>query len=635
MSQPHQIRRLILDVAVEPPADARQVQARVTSLCHGPLADALDEACTGTDKADRHLLIPRLELDLGRISAQDLDTLPHRVGRALRRRLQETVAEATASSESTRDEKAESPELRTAPAHLAAILRNFFTHGTLRWPARPWAIRQDFIDTCVEWLEDAGERRWLLRQIAERPSVRGRLLGQFDDEEFDRVLAVLAGEPIEHIHRLRSRVRGYTANLRTPGAGAASGPAAENEVVLESLLVQRQKGSEAALPSPATHRAAALRSFFLSGDRSGAAGLWQNRDRFVDACLEWLEDADERRWLRRQVARHPAVRRRLTQQFDAHEFRRLCATLMEVPPARIDQLREPAERFLERLLAGPQPAPSLTTESGMLVPEPIVLALLARDANETTILAALEEQLAADLQQIFRDRDQGSADLARVVRQAADALPPLAPLLASLARRTEKQPATTASREPQTRPHPTKSTESEPTEPNEDRTGEFPIENAGLVLLGYFLPALFENLDLIDDGRFRDMEARLHAVQLSQFLVTGRRLNPEYELTLNKVLCGLPLQAPVPLDVGLTDEETEEGEALLRSAIEHWKTLKNTSPDGLREGFLRRPGILAESPDEWTLQVERRGPDVLLETVPWTYGVIRYDWSDKPLVVEW
>jgi len=161
------------------------------------------------------------------------------------------------------------------------------------------------------------------------------------------------------------------------------------------------------------------------------------------------------------------------------------------------------------------------------------------------------------------------------------------------------------------------------------------LEHAGLVLLHPFLEYFFKELDLLKDGSFNDDEARALAIHLLNYLATGRENPPEYELVFEKYLCGMDLEAPVERVLPLSQSMKIESESLLRAAIGHWRALKNTSPDGLREGFLQRPGKLVLNEFQHRLIVEGKTHDVLLAYLPWGYGVIKLPWLVKPLYVDW
>lgn len=163
-----------------------------------------------------------------------------------------------------------------------------------------------------------------------------------------------------------------------------------------------------------------------------------------------------------------------------------------------------------------------------------------------------------------------------------------------------------------------------------------PVYAAGAVLLHPYLPMFFERLGLLaGPGEFRDEACRQRAVLLAHFLATGQQDAPEPETTLFKLLCGLPLNTPIPRSANIQPQEQQEAEALLRSVISHWGKLGNTSPDGLREGFLTRSGLLQPQGQHWRLQVETSGIDILLQDLPWTLSRVRTPFMASLLTVEW
>jgi hypothetical protein len=159
------------------------------------------------------------------------------------------------------------------------------------------------------------------------------------------------------------------------------------------------------------------------------------------------------------------------------------------------------------------------------------------------------------------------------------------------------------------------------------------IENAGLVLLHPFLVRFFLSLGIADQDELLQPE---RALCLLHYLATGQSIVPEYELVLPKILCNIPLPAPVETDLDLSGPEKDEACALFQAVIRHWDALGNTSPDGLRETFLLRPGRVSRRYDgDWLLQVERKTCDILLDQLPWGIGMIKLPWMEKMLWVEW
>lgn len=159
------------------------------------------------------------------------------------------------------------------------------------------------------------------------------------------------------------------------------------------------------------------------------------------------------------------------------------------------------------------------------------------------------------------------------------------------------------------------------------------IAGAGAVLLAPFLPQLFSNLGWADGKVLKQADK---AAVMVHYLVWGRDDYHEWELLLPKLLCGLPLEALVPSGaVQLAGDERTAADELLQSAIAHWAVLKSTSPDGLRDAFLQREGRLTEKAGAWRLLVQPAAHDVLLQHLPWTFGIARLPWMEEPLYVDW
>ena len=161
------------------------------------------------------------------------------------------------------------------------------------------------------------------------------------------------------------------------------------------------------------------------------------------------------------------------------------------------------------------------------------------------------------------------------------------------------------------------------------------VKNAGIVLLAPFLKPFFKELNLLKEDVWKNREAAFKGVHLLKFLSNGQTKTPEYSLVLEKILCGVSVDMPVPFDMVLEDKEIQEAESLLKAVIQHWKILKNTSIDGLRETFLKRDGLLTKKEDGWLLQVEQKTLDVLLDKIPWGYSTISLPWNSYLVFVEW
>lgn len=164
------------------------------------------------------------------------------------------------------------------------------------------------------------------------------------------------------------------------------------------------------------------------------------------------------------------------------------------------------------------------------------------------------------------------------------------------------------------------------------------IENAGLVLMHPFLAPFFERVQLCLAGSFINQETQQRAVLLTQYIVRPEEEIPEYALTLNKLLCGYPVEQTLASRITVSGEESAEIGDLLKTVTDHWKmrgVAVNTTADHLRMAFLQRPGKLTRRTHDWLLQVEQKSYDIVLSGLPWGIARIRCPWMADTLCVEW
>lgn len=161
------------------------------------------------------------------------------------------------------------------------------------------------------------------------------------------------------------------------------------------------------------------------------------------------------------------------------------------------------------------------------------------------------------------------------------------------------------------------------------------INQAGLILLHPFLPVFFEKTNLLENDNWKSPAHQRRAVLLCNYLVTGENICEEIGLELHKILCGLPLETPIENEIELNEIELKAIENLLKSVLEHWKALKNTSSDELRGSFLVRQGKLSHKNKQWLLQVKQCPYDMLLDHLPWGKSMIQNKFMPEILRVEW
>lgn len=165
-----------------------------------------------------------------------------------------------------------------------------------------------------------------------------------------------------------------------------------------------------------------------------------------------------------------------------------------------------------------------------------------------------------------------------------------------------------------------------------------PIDDAGLVLLWPFIPHLLRHCELMVDDAFVDARAQAQAVALLEHCARGRVELVEYQLVLDKILCGLApddVLAPLDPEQPVAPALLTEADRMLEAVIAHAEILRDMSIDTLRAAFLRREGLLKIRDGSWLLQVESQTHDIVLERFPWSFAWVKLPWMPDPMQVEW
>ncbi|GMQ30009.1 contractile injection system tape measure protein [Algoriphagus confluentis] len=163
----------------------------------------------------------------------------------------------------------------------------------------------------------------------------------------------------------------------------------------------------------------------------------------------------------------------------------------------------------------------------------------------------------------------------------------------------------------------------------------YQIRNAGLVLAAPYFPFFFEGLDLTRNRKFISEQAQLRAVLLTQALLGTTSELEEGDLVLNKILCGVGLDLPIPLELIPNKPEQEEILNLLDSMAKNWTVLKSTSGKSMAKGFFFRTGMIRKVDQGFQLQIERNPIDLLVDRLPWTISIIKLPWMSQTLFTQW
>ena len=169
----------------------------------------------------------------------------------------------------------------------------------------------------------------------------------------------------------------------------------------------------------------------------------------------------------------------------------------------------------------------------------------------------------------------------------------------------------------------------------EKEHGEIAVQNAGQVLFLPFLKSFFDHFKWLEEDSALKDEHRIKAVQTVHFCATGREDFFEAEMILEKYICGLGLDTPIPAESFLNKEIIGEANHMLKEVLRHWGVLKNTSLEGLRQMFFQRDGKLIAAGRNFRLIIEQKPQDLLLERIPWNYSMIKLPWMKSLLTVEW
>lgn len=163
--------------------------------------------------------------------------------------------------------------------------------------------------------------------------------------------------------------------------------------------------------------------------------------------------------------------------------------------------------------------------------------------------------------------------------------------------------------------------------------GQF-LQNAGLILIHPFLKTFFEHCNLLNpkNQELTDPELCAH---LLHYVATGKTNTPEYEMTFEKFLCHIPANQTINRHRKLSRIHKMQAKNLIDSVKHNWNPMKNSSTALLQNEFFQRPGKLVITDYDYTLTVERKAQDILLDKLSWGIGLVKLPWKDRFVFVNW
>ena len=620
----HIVKRLVIDLElVEPGTEGVALQGMVSEICREKVVPAMERLFGQLSGDGEVFTIDRLELDLGSISPDRLEgDLPGMVEEALFRELGDRIATARADYRRRGEYGAAAGDpdvlLSTRADSQIRAVSWFLKTGQL-----PWNTSSTFSEIFGEVL--AGPREVVaavLQEELQHAVQRERFISQCPDEMVVEALTACVDSRVfrrvnrESFKQLLHLVPGLVTALFEPGALPWTRSRIRREVwaqILDALFPTVRPAS-----APDTEWLQRTVREVIEGSLGRAGGSSADTEARLNRLL---------RSVRRSGAGGSGVDR---------DLRRMIAgavqdLLLEIERSRLD---------------------SLSVDPGS-------------DGRDTEGGAGSEEEGAGSEDKTDKHGSSSEADkrsggdtsadspeeIGKTGRSDRQAGSPgkAAPLSGEPVARWDGRSGFTkdnlqrSSGEKDQRKGPGKEVQSVLAGQAAERSGPAPLvkdgfaRNAGLVILHPFLPHFFTQLGLAEKRQFVSDESKQRAVHLLQWLAAGKLETPEEELLLNKLMCGLEPEFPVPSGIEIISAEMEECKNLMSHVLHLWRALKSSSPEAIRTTFLQRDGLIGREgfSGGWKVTVERNTFDVLLDQLPWGISMIKLPWNPWLIHVEW
>ncbi|OCQ52489.1 hypothetical protein Ppb6_02225 [Photorhabdus australis subsp. thailandensis] len=160
------------------------------------------------------------------------------------------------------------------------------------------------------------------------------------------------------------------------------------------------------------------------------------------------------------------------------------------------------------------------------------------------------------------------------------------------------------------------------------------VSNAGCMILWPLLPTFFTTFGLLDKNKFISLEAQREAVCLLDWLIWAEDEIPAWRLTLNKVICGLPVNDNALWRVPEPEQQTIISQ-WLEKIIMQLPAWKKMGASDVRYLFLQRSGELSGLESGIKIHVKPEIYDALLTDWPWPMNMACFSWLNQPLTITW
>ena len=172
-----------------------------------------------------------------------------------------------------------------------------------------------------------------------------------------------------------------------------------------------------------------------------------------------------------------------------------------------------------------------------------------------------------------------------------------------------------------------------------DRGTRFKTANCGLMLLAPFYSTLFRRLDWVEKQEFKSEREQVKAYRLLLYIaelnMSDDKKNQGNQDLIARIISGIPAENEITILEDISESDQEEAQTFLKAVIGQWPIMVNASLEGFVESFLQRGGIAFKSEDKWNIEVEGRGADIILKTLPWGYGTMKFPWAPYIVYTTW
>ena len=607
----HVIRRQYLELRIRDGKSARALGPRVEALALGQLRRVLERTLDEMDPGAALTRVERLEIELGPISAEALETeLPAALARALPSALAKVLPSTTPADEGTNG--AATPPPLGASERAAALLRHLAREGHAPWwydrERDPPAVSGARLGTSVGpllarvlvWLIETSPKlaSETLYELLPLPVARHRLALALEGQGFARAAALLSPATATlPVAAIEAAILGLPEGaVLSPRARALRArdlilTALASRPIVDAATLQKRIASSLLHRLPAAY-GKPIQAILLASWTEGLSGEAISAKVATALRPSAQVQTDPGQGAALAVALRDAAEAMPELSLLLHLLVGGAFTLPDASAALV---------ALRQLRTTTEPLPDAGRLAALLAPF-LMAGQPTAEALEP-LLAPLRPRLAVAAPYVI---DEASAFV-----QAA----------------TPKYHAATFD---------TAKT-SAPRTGMEQRPGDtVTVEDAGLVLLWPFLSGFFGTLDLLTPKRrWRDAAAPHRAAILLDHLARGSLIAEEADMPLIKLLVGLPTQSVLDAGAPLDAEERAACDTFFEAILEHFAPLGRLTLEGLRGSWLLRPGLLERRDGLPLLRIERRGYDLLVERLPWPREWVRLPWMVESLRVEW